>query len=417
MDGGINSKQGASLVSARSRGLWIAGPLCAVLIVGGLITARVLGPAVAAVPVERREIVQKVVVSGRVLPTSRIPIGSMLAGVVTQVGVKEGDHVRPGDLLVQLDDTEARAAVALARAGLQQARARLGQLKHVTGPVAREAHRQADANLELARLSYERQALLHKKGSLPPAQLDEAKRALDVAQSQHEATETQAASAGPRGAEHRLALAAYAQAAASVAQAEVRVAESRITAVTQAVVLTRSAEPGELVQPGRTLMVLARDGETLLSVQPDEKNLAELRLGQPARASADAFPREAFAAAISYIAPSVDPQRGTIEVRLLVPQPPPYLKPDMTVSVNIEVGRRPDARVVPREAVQDLASSAPWVWRLDGGRAERRGVELGLRGEGHVEIVRGLQDGDRVLVPGGANLRPGQRVRAKKSGS
>jgi HlyD family secretion protein len=121
---------------------------------------------------------------------------------------------------------------------------------------------------------------------------------------------------------------------------------------------------------------------------------------------------------VTYIAPSVDPQRGTVEVRLDVPEPPPYLRPDMTVSVNIEVGRRPAARVVPREAVQDLASSAPWVWRLDGRRAERRGVELGLRGEAQVEIVRGLEDGDRVLVPGGTTLRPGQRVRAsQKRGS
>ncbi len=97
-----------------------------------------------------------------------------------------------------------KVTVAAARAGLRQARARLRQLEHITRPIAREAHRQADANLELARLSYERLSVLAKQGSAPPAQLDEAKRALEVAQSQHDAAETQARGSGLHGVEHSL---------------------------------------------------------------------------------------------------------------------------------------------------------------------------------------------------------------------
>ncbi len=94
-----------------------------------------------------------------------------------------------------------------------------------------------------------------------------------------------------------------------------------------------------MVQPGRTLLVVARDGPTQLSVLPDEKNLAFLRLGQPATASVDAFPDRVFPARVAYIAPAVDLSRGTVEVKLDVPDPPPFLRPDMTVSVNVEVGR------------------------------------------------------------------------------
>jgi HlyD family secretion protein len=198
-----------------------------------------------------------------------------------------------------------------------------------------------------------------------------------------------------------------------VAQAEARAAQSHITAATAATVLTRAVEPGDLVQPGRTMLVLARDGETQLSVQPDEKNLAELRLHQSALASADAFPQQHFAAVVSYIAPSVDPQRGTVEVRFTVAEPPPYLRPDMTVSVNIEVGRRPAALVVPKEAVQELGAEASWVFVLREGRLEKRRVELGLRDERVVELRSGLADGEQVVLPRGAALKSGQRVRAR----
>ena len=399
-------------MSSRTR--WVWGSLVGV---GGsigvvLIILQFLGPKVDVVEVSRRLIVQDVVVSGRVLPRSRIPIGSLVPGLVTQVAVKEGDHVNPGDLLVKLDDAEAQAGLKLAKAGLDQARARLRQLQHVTSPVARGLHRQADANLEFARMTYERLSAMAKQDGVPPAQLDEAKRTLAIAQSQHDTTETQAVSAGPKGADHKLSVAAYAQAAATVAQAEVRVAQSKVVALVPAVVLTRSVEPGEITQPGRPLLVLSRDGKTLLSAQMDEKDLAALRLSQPARASADAFGKDSFVATVSYIAPSVDPQRGTVEVRFDVPTPPEYLRPDMTVSINIEVGRRQDAVVVPTDAVLDLGSASPWVWLLRDRHVEKRSVQLGLRGDGFVEILSGLGEHDTLVLPAGSSLKLGRRVRA-----
>lgn len=421
MPGGVEARHVMCSRNPPERGIvikrrvwtWIGIGVAAVVAMSIVVTVRTLGPKVVAAGVARREIVQSVILSGRVMPPARISVGSMVAGVVAKVAVKEGEHVQAGDLLIQLGDAEAQAAVSMARAGLQQAKARLRQLSHITLPVARETHRQADANLELARLNYERQLALVKQGSAPTMTLDEAKRTLDVAQSQHDATQAQAKGSGPRGAEHALAVAAYAQAAAGLAQAEAHAAQSRITAATSAIVLVRAVEPGDLVQPGRTMLVLARDGETQLTVQPDEKNLAELRLGQSAQASADAFPKNRFAATVSYIAPSIDAQRGTVEVRFLVRDPPPYLRPDMTVSVNIEVGRRAAALVVHKDAVFDLASGKPWVWLLQHHRITKRNVESGLRGESLIEIQAGLADGDHVVLPGSVALRDGQRVRAR----
>ena len=97
--------------------------------------------------------------------------------------------------------------------------------------------------------------------------------------------------------------------------------------------LTRNVEPGDLVQPGRVLLEIARAGDTELLVPVDEKNLALLSLGQKAQVIADAYPDRPFAAVVTFIAPSVDPQRGTVEVRLRVDPVPDYVPPSDVASV------------------------------------------------------------------------------------
>jgi HlyD family secretion protein len=99
-----------------------------------------------------------------------------------------------------------------------------------------------------------------------------------------------------------------------------------------------------------------------------------------------------------------------VEVKLRVPEPPQYLRQDMTVSVDIEVARSPGALALRAEAVREATGASPWVLLVTGGRAVRRNVELGLRGTGWVEIRSGLEPGDRV-VPAAAPIQPGQRLR------
>ncbi len=118
--------------------------------------------------------------------------------------------------------------------------------------------------------------------------------------------------------------------------------------------LTRNAEPGDLVQPGRILFEIARAGATEVLVPLDEKNLEVLALGQPAMCIADAYPSRPFPAQVSFIAPSVDPQRGSVDIRLTVAPVPDFLRQDMTVSVNVETGRRDSAVVVPNDALGEV---------------------------------------------------------------
>jgi HlyD family secretion protein len=160
-------------------------------------------------------------------------------------------------------------------------------------------------------------------------------------------------------------------------------------------------------------MVLSPAGDTQLVVQIDEKNLNLLRIGQEALASADAYPAERFAARIAYVNPGIDPLRGSVEVKLAVPQPPPYLLQDMTVSVDVEVARRESVLLLPADAIHDLASTAPWVLAVRSGRVARQDVKLGARGEGRVEILAGLAEGEHVVPSTRTGLGEGKPVHVK----
>ena len=347
------------------------------------------------------------------MPT-RVQIAPQTPGLVVAVATVEGQHVRAGDLLVQLDDAEALAAVAEAKAARDQAAARVDQLRKVGAIVATEALREADANLAHAEADLGRVQQLFASGSVPQAQLDDARRAMDLARAQKSAAEAQRVAAAPLGADSRVALTALMQAEAQLAGAKVRLAQRRLTAPQDAVVLTRNVEPGDAVQPGRTLLDVAVDGPTQLVFQLDERNLASVALGQKARASADAYPAQVFDAEVSYVAPSIDPQRGSVEVRLRVPSAPPGLKPDMTVSVDLAVAARQKALTLPSDAVRDAASPAPWVFAVEGDRLVRRPVALGIRGDGTTEVLSGLAEGATVALPDGKSLVAGQRVRQER---
>jgi HlyD family secretion protein len=374
--------------------------------------ATLFGPAVDAFDVTRADLVQSVVSSGRIVSPQRISVASVLTAAVVRIPVDEGQTVRRGDILIVLDDKDARAAVAQAQAAVAQAEAKLRQLREVALPAARHALAQAEANLLLARQQYERAQNLLAKGFVSQSALDDAKRNLDVSESQLRAARLQVETNENTGSDYLVALAAREQAAANLAMANARLDQTVIRAPVDGTLIGRDVEPGNVVQPGKELMALAPAGATQVIAQIDEKNLAQLKLGQKALGSADAYPHERFDAVLAYINPGIDALRGSVEVKLDVPHPPEYLRQDMTVSVDIEVGRRANAVIVPAETVNDAGGDAPWVMKVEGSRLVRAPVKLGLRGEGKVEVLSGVAPGDVVIVTAGTALAPGERVRA-----
>ncbi len=395
----------------RGHRILIAGSL---LVLAGALSffgKDMLGQQVDSVVIRRSDILQTVVASGRVETPLRIDIGSQVTGTVAAIPVTEGQAVQAGLLLIELENSEAKAAVAQARATASQAQARLRQLREVSLPTAQQNMQQAQINLQNVQRQYERTKELRRKEFVGQAALDDAQQKLDLAQSQLRSTQVQAATNAPEGSDTQIAQVALEQAQAGLQMAQARLSYTRIAAPIAGTLIARNVERGDVVQPGKMLMVLSPAGQTQLVLQIDEKNLASLQLGQTALASADAYPEQRFGAQVAYINPAVDPQRGSVEIKLNVAQPPAYLRQDMTVSVDIEVARRTKTLVAPIGVVHDSVGNAPWVMRVKEGRAQRQPVKLGVRGGGLVEITSGVQEGDQVLATGSLHVAEGQRVR------
>lgn len=391
---------------------WLACFVAAAAIAYSLWQAQ--GPRVPAVLVIRHDLEQHLVASGRVLPPATIEVAALLTGRVRSVGADEGEQVKAGQLLVQLDDDEARTELARAEAQVSEARARAAQVGSVAAVVASRTVEQAQANVDQALIQFERQRMLVASGAVARDQLDEAKRALSIARAQLGSAQTEQGAAGTAGVSARAANAALAQGLAQLSLAKLRLSQMQIVAPVDATVLSRDVEPGSVVSPAHTLLSLAASGATRLVIQPDERDLALIALGGRARASADAFPDAVFDAVVQYVAPSVQRERGTVDVRLSVPSPPAYLRPDMSVSVDLTVATRKAALVMPTEAVRGLATVKPWALAVVKGRTERRELRLGIRGEGSVEVLAGVREGDLLVVPDGQRVQPGDRVRPER---
>jgi HlyD family secretion protein len=396
----------------RSPRLWIV-LLVALALVAGVLRWR-MGPLVEVVEVRRADIVQSVVASGRLVTPARVALGSVLVGTVLRLEAREGAVVKAGQVLAVLKSDEQRAAVAQARGALAEAEARLAQLATQSGPVAEEGLHKAEAGLRLARAEAVRTQSLFDKGFFSRSRLDEAQRTLKAAQADHDSAVAQAVANRPQGAEYVLARSRREQSRAALEAAGARLANTEIRAPADGVVLKRLVEAGDVVAQGRQMFEMSVSGETQVSLLVDEKNLAFLQVGQAARVAADAYPGRPVPAEVFYIAPVVDAQRGTVEVKLRVKSPADYLKPDMTVSAEIVAGSKAATLVLPAGAVRDAAGSRPWVLVVRDGRTARQAVRLGLHGEGSVEVLEGLAEGALVVPPSAVAVAEGRRVRADR---
>lgn len=360
------------------------------------------GPSVAAIEIAPRPLVQTVVATGRVAAVSRAQVGSQVTGVVRERRVKEGDAVQAGDILAVLraDDLEA---------ALNEAEAALAQLQQSTLPQAQAALREAEARLAQASREAQRRRTLFQQRASSREEMEQAIQAEAIALAaaeQARLTAQSLAEGNPNEASAR----------ARVASARAQLEKTTIRAEVAGTVLTRNAEPGDVVSPGSVLFEIARDGDTEVLVPLDEKNLGVLALGQSALSIADAYPARPFPATVTFIAPSVDPQRGTVDIRLTVDPPPEFLRQDMTVSVNVETGRRDRAIVVPNDALAVLEGDSAELWMVVDGRATRRHVQLGLRGIAQTEVTAGLEAGDWILADPQADVEEGERVRVAPGG-
>ena len=371
------------------------------------------GTAVDVAVVTQGDLTQSVVMSGRITAIDRTEVASQATARIESIAVREGDKVRVGQALARLRNDEAQATLVQTSAAVAQANARLRQIQTIQGPMADQQLEQARAvegqtQRELARV----QDLL-KQGFVSQSRVDDAMRI--ALSSQAALVSATAAAQGNKagGADLQLAQAQLEQAQAAQRAAAARLDQLILRAPADGIVIARSADPGDTAQAGKAILTLVSGSETRILANVDEKNLKYLQLGQAAVATADAFSDRHFQARLTYIAPAVDPQRGTVELRLLVDPEVNYLRTDMTVSVEIITGHAANAVLLPTDALRRNGNGSLFVLVNRDGHAQSALVQSGLQGTGTTEITKGLAAGDRVILPGSI-VSVGDKVREQK---
>lgn len=369
---------------------------------------------VDVVRAKRGPLVATVVATGRVQPVRRVTLAVETMGTVMSVTASDGAPVRAGELLVQLDDRSARAALEQARAQLQQAEVAVVRLRGQGVRVADADVQRAEAELRSTRANEGRLLGLVASGAEPRASLENAASTRTAAEAALARAAEQLRATGREGDDVRAAVAGREAAQAAVRAAQAALDRTSLRAPFDGVVLSHSVEAGEVVQPGAALMVVAATGPSEVVVNADEGHLSWLAVGKRADVSADSYPDRRFEATVSSISPSVDPLRGTIEVKLSVASPPPNLLADMTVSVEIETGRAENAVVIPKACIQEASSDTSWVWVVRDGHAAHERVRIGLRGDTDYSIASGVDERASIVCAPPRDLKEGARVRARE---
>jgi RND family efflux transporter MFP subunit len=198
-----------------------------------------------------------------------------------------------------------------------------------------------------------------------------------------------------------------ARALATVARQKIK--DLAMLAPLDGVVLRKDGEVGEVVQAGDVLLWVGQDRPYWITAEVDEEDIPRIVSGQRALITADAFPDRVMEGTVSEVTPMGDPINKNYRVRVLLPKESPLLV-GMTTEVNILARAEENALLVPEAALADGA-----VWVVVDGVARRRAVAVGVFGDGMVEIRRGLEDGETVILDPPADLAEGAAVIVKEA--
>jgi len=340
-----------------------------------------------------------VVANGYVVARTQAAVSSKLPGRLAFLGVSEGSRVLEGEVIGRLESAEYQAAVQQARADLATERATLIQTRADSAELSSEARRARDVRTRNPQLISEQ----------------------DVELAESKAAEAAAAVA----AQQARVEAADAALGVAVANLDNTVIRAPFTGT----VLEKDAEVGEVVAPSvgggltRGAVVTMADMATLeVEVDVNEAYIEQVRVGEPARISVDAFPDTTYRGVVRLIVPTADRQKATVQVKVAFVDHDPRVLPEMSARVEFLEGARkraagapaPRPRVdVPADAVRTDSTGRSVVWVVTDGRLAPRGVDAGPVSGGVREVRSGLSGGETVLVGGVATPRDGMRVRVK----
>ncbi len=358
------------------------------------------------VTVERGTMTRSVVATGKVEPITKIEVKSKANGIIERLFADVDQIVEAGRVLAELDKENLTARLREARANLQAAEA----AREAAIAQVKKNEIEAEApDVELARRNHVRARQLFEQKLVAQSSLDEARSVLDQAENRKRAASGQLVIAEARVVE---AAANVAQARAAVERAEEELANATIRAPIRATVLTRDVEVGSPVSSilnlgaNATLVMTLGDIERVfVRGKVDEADIGQVRLGQVARISTETFPDRSFAGRVTQISPigAEKDNVTTFEVEVSLDNPGKELKANMTANAEIVIQEFPGSLLVPEAAVVYDPQRRPSVDVAD--PTQRTGrrrvpVKVGVGNGTRMQVLEGLEAGDRVVLPG-----------------
>jgi len=321
-------------------------------------------------------------------------VGPKIGGLITRIAADEGDRVKAGGLLIQLEDIDIEQQVGMAESEVAAATATLARLRADQG--------RAEAVLLQAKLSQGRTVELASKEVVSVDEVDKAREALSIA----EAGLSVAAAAIVEG-QMRLAVAER-----SLEYQRARLHDTTIEAPFDGLVVRRDREPGDVVAPGASVLQVASTGEMWITAWVDETELARLEDGQPARVVFRSEPGGEYPGAVARVGREADRETREIVVDVRVERLPVSWAAGQRAEVYIRTDHKENVTVLPTGLVL-VRDGKTGVMMDEGGKARWRPVDIGLRGRNVVEVVSGLSPGDVVASPADVRsgvLRDGRRI-------
>ena len=377
------------------------------------------GPLVAvkAVRVQRSEIQRQVTSEAVLYPLHQAIIVPKISAPIRKFYVERGDHVRAGQLLAVLENSDLAGAAAEARGAYEQAQANYESVSASNLP---EQITQAKGNVESARAAYkaaqqlyESSKKLYQQGALAGKQLNQAEVGLAQAQAQLRSAEQQLDKLQSVGLKAQLK-AAQGQLAAAKGRyenAQAQVSYSEIRSPIDGVVTDRPLFPGETASSGTPLMTVMNLSQVVARARVPAGEAAVLKVGNSAEISAPGGVNPVDGK-VTVVSPAVDPNSTTVQVWVQARNPGDQLKPGSTVTVTVVAKKIPDALVIPREALLTNPGLGPHVMVIDSNKvAHQRKVETGIEEDGKVQITSGLKGGDLIVGEGAYGLPDGARVK------
>ena len=410
---------------------WLAAALACLAVVA--IAARFLprnfrgGAEVEVVVVSTQETQQApstLAVVGYVTAVEQVQVMSPMAARAAGVYTREGEMVRRGQLLAQLDDAGIRAQIGEARAVLQNAQAHLALLEH--GPRPQEIERssaeveemEVSAKENLSKL--QRLKLLASEGLVSAQEVSEAEARYNVSIAQLKGARQRAeiTRLGPREEEIASARAQVQQAVASLQAQEAQLEYAQIKSPIAGLVVRKNLSAGEIASPSATqpLFVIINPASLKVDADVNQSDLPKVHVGAAATVAVEGLSGRSYEGSVAEILPEADRQKNTIKVRVSLADADQNLRPGMSARVNLyERQERQEPRraiIIPKTAVVEEGGQN-YVFVAEDGREMRRRVVLGAAFDDRLEVTAGLAQGEKLIIRGHESLADGSPVSIK----